>query len=220
MKKIFAMWILIFFISVPKVEAKIVIDKLPLLTYAETVIPVYDAPNGTKKGNIPSGNSLVLVKQIRADGWAYGSYKVPNKKKRAYCWFNMNELQGYADFENYTDQVTNDVDAYRIRAFSTSSTPSLVGKVASNEDIIVVAEKGDLVKVIFKADGGYYRMGWIYKNTLSSNSTDSTNSISTTDSISVMIYNSTNNNSEIETEYPDEYYDDSEDFAGESDYVE
>ena len=217
MKKIFALWILILFICVPKVEAKIVMDKLPLLTYAETNISVYDVPSGTKKGTIQSGNSLVLVKIIRPDGWAYGSYKIPNNKKRAYCWFNMNELQGYADFENYTTQVPQDVDAYRTRSFSASGSPSLVGKVASNEDIIVVAEKGDLVKIIFKADGNYYRMGWIYKNNLSSSSTDSVN---ITNSIPAILNSDTNNIPTIATDYNDDYPEDSEEFYGESDYVE
>ena len=164
-KKFFVLCSLMIFICTPKVEAKIVTDKLPLLTYAETPVPVYDAPGGTKKGTITSGNSLVLVKMIRSDGWAYGSYKVLNQKKRVYCWFQMSELQGYADFENYTEHTNYDTNAYRTRLSS-----RLVGKIASDEDIIVVAKRGDKVKVIFKADGNYYRMGWLNKSNLSANS--------------------------------------------------
>lgn len=218
MKKTFVLWILILFICVPNVEAKFVTDKLPLLTYAETVIPVYDAPNGTKKGNIPSGNSLVLVKQIRADGWAYGSYKIPNKKKRAYCWFNMNELQGYADFENYIDQSNNDIDAYRTR-----SSGMYVGKVSSDEDVIVVAKRGGKTKIIFKADGIYYRMGWVDSYNLKkySTSSDSNNS---SDSNSNTNYdnNDSNYDGDIENvniesedfseEFEGDYYEENEDF--------
>ena len=152
-----------------QVDAKIVTDKLPLLTYAEVPISVYDNPNGKRKGTIAAGSSLVLVKIIRPDGWAYGSYKVANQKKRPYRWFKMEELQGYADFENYTDKASYDLDAYRTRTSS-----SLVGKVAGDEDLIVVAKRGDKVKIIFKADGDFYRMGWVSKNDLFKTSTANT----------------------------------------------
>ena len=41
-----------------------------------------------------------------------------------------------------------------------------VGKAVSGEDLIVVAERGDRAKIIFEADGGYFRMGWVFKNSL------------------------------------------------------
>ena len=162
-------------------DAKIVTDKLPLLTYAETPIVVYDKPNGNKKGTIAVGTSLVLVKIIRSDGWAYGSYKVANNKKRPYRWFKMEELQGYSDFENYTDKAISDQDAYRTRTSS-----SLVGKIAGNEDLLVVAKRGDKVKIIFKADGNFYRMGWVDKTVLSKTSLESsTNETTTIDNLSI-----------------------------------
>lgn len=162
-------------------DAKIVTDKLPLLTYAETPIAVYDKPNGNKKGTIAVGTSLVLVKIIRSDGWAYGSYKVANNKKRPYRWFKMEELQGYSDFENYTDKAISDQDAYRTRTSS-----SLVGKIAGNEDLLVVAKRGDKVKIIFKADGNFYRMGWVDKTVLSKTSLESsTNETTTIDNLSI-----------------------------------
>lgn len=143
-------------------EAKFEPSKVPLLTYAEAPVTVYDSPDGAKKGSIPAGNSLVQVKEIRADGWAYGSYKAANNsKRRVYHWFRMSDLQGYANFENYTDRVTYDVNASRTRTSSNS-----VGKIVGGEDLIVVAERGDRAKVIFEADGGYFRMGWILKSLL------------------------------------------------------
>lgn len=151
-----------------QVDAKIVTDKLPLLTYAEVPIAVYDNPNGKRKGTIAAGSSLVLVKVIRPDGWAYGSYKVANQKKRPYRWFKMEELQGYADFENYIDRAISDQDAYRTR-----TSGSLVGKIAGDEDLIVVAKRGDKIKVIFKADGNFYRMGWVGKFSLAKTSSES-----------------------------------------------
>ena len=138
--------------------AQLVRDKLPLLTYAEKAVPVYDEPDGNKKGRIPAGTSLVMVKSIREDGWAYGSYKSGKKKKRVNRWFRMSDLQGYLDFENYTDRAVSDTDAYRTRTSS-----RLVGRVASDEEIIIVAKRGDKWKIIFLADGGKYRMGWVNK---------------------------------------------------------
>ena len=138
--------------------AQIVRDKLPLLTYAETTVPVYDEPDGNKKGRIPPATSLVMVKIIRADGWAYGSYKVGNKKKRVNRWFRMSDLQGYLDFENYIDRAVSDTNAYRTR-----TSLSLVGRVASDEEIIIVAKRGEKMKIIFLSDGGKYRMGWVDK---------------------------------------------------------
>ena len=152
-------------VSTTTAEAKFESKKVPLLPYAEAPVSVYNSPDGKKKGTIPVGTSLVLVKSIREDGWAYGSYKAENQKRRIYCWFKMSELQGYSNFENYTDQVNYDLEAYRTRTAS-----NYVGKVASNEDLIIVAARGDRVKVIFEADGGYYRMGWIDKNSLKTNS--------------------------------------------------
>lgn len=142
-------------------EARFEPEKVPLLTYAEIPVTVYDSPDGAKKGSIPVGTSLVMVKNIRADGWGYGSYKPANAKRRIYRWFRMSELQSYADFENYTDRVTYDVQVYRTRTSS-----DYVGKAIGGEDLIVVAERGDRAKIIFEADGGYFRMGWIFKNAL------------------------------------------------------
>lgn len=164
LKKFYAAIILAGLIFTPA-EAKIVTDKLPLLTFADSAVTVYDAPNGSSKGTIPADVSLVLVKQILSDGWAYGSYKPQNAQKRVYRWFKMTELQGYADFENYTDQLINDTDVFRTR-----TTPySYNGNAPSNEDVIVVAQRGSKTKIIFKADGEYYRMGWVDNSALKKN---------------------------------------------------
>ncbi|MBO4401513.1 MAG: hypothetical protein J5809_06670 [Selenomonadaceae bacterium] len=152
-------------------EAKFEPEKVPLLTYAETPVTVYDSPDGASKGSIPAGTSLVQVKGIGADGWAYGSYMPANAKRRVYRWFRMSDLQGYADFANYTDRVTYDVEASRTR-----TSTNYVGKVVGGEDLIVVAERGDRAKVIFAAEGGYFRMGWILKSLLTKYSGSSSGS--------------------------------------------
>lgn len=197
-KKILAALVLVLFIFVPKVNAKIVTDKLPLLTFADATVSVYESPHGDKKGSIAAENSLVLVTKIQGDGWAYGSYKIANQKKRVYRWFKMEELQGYADFENYTDQVTTDTEVYRTR-----TSYSLVGKVPSNEDILVVAKRGDRTKIIFKDDGNYYRMGWVLNSSLKTGGGDSGN-----------IYSD-----EIFTDTDEIFVDDSGDFDDEGEII-
>ena len=168
LKKFGAAIILALIIFTP-VEAKILPDKVPLLTFSDAAVSVYDAPDGTKKGSIPAENSLVLVKEIRSDGWAYGSYKPQNVKKRVYCWFKMTELQGYENFENYTDQLTSDTDVCRTRTNSYSYN----GNAPSNEDVIVIGQRGDKTKIIFKSDDNYYRMGWVSNSALKKNSATS-----------------------------------------------
>lgn len=191
LKKFLAATFLILIICAPNVSAKIVTDKVPLLTFAETAVPVYDAPNGTKKGTIPPENSLVLVQQIQADGWAYGSYKPSNSQKRVYRWFKMIELQGSENFENYTDQLFNDTDVCRTR----TSNYSYNGNAPCNEDVIVVAKRGSKSQIIFKAEGIYYRMGWVENSSLKSNS---------------------NSNYEDYGDYDDSYYDEPANEQGET----
>ena len=165
LKKFLAATFLILLICAPNVSAKIVTDKVPLLTFADVPVAFYDAPNGKNKGSIPAEISLVLVKEIRSDGWAYGSYKPQSSPKRIYGWFKMTELQGDENFENYTDQLFSDTDVSRTR-----TSYSYNGNAPCNEDVIVVAKRGSKSKIIFKAEGIYYRMGWVENASLKSNS--------------------------------------------------
>lgn len=165
LKKFLAATFLILLICAPNVSAKIVTDKVPLLTFADVPVAFYDAPNGKNKGTIPAEISLVLVKEIRSDGWAYGSYKPQNSQKRIYGWFKMAELQRYESFENYTDQLMNDTDVSRTRTSGFYN-----GNAPSNEDVLVVGKLGDKTKIIFKSDDDYYRMGWVSNFSLKSNS--------------------------------------------------
>ena len=141
-------------------------DKLPLLTYAEAPVALYEKPESKSRGTIPIETSLVQVKEIRADGWAYGSYKPMTESSRVYRWFKFAELQGYENFENYSDRAKFDASVYRTR-----TSLQLAGKIARGDELIVVAERGSRVKIIFLSDGNFYRMGWLDKSALEKNST-------------------------------------------------
>lgn len=139
-------------------EASVVIDKVPMLTYADHTVPTYDDPNGRQKGYISPNVALVLIKTIRPDGWAYGSYPIAGGK-RVYRWFNMADLQGFANFENYSLKIEGDQTVYR-----TSVGNSKTGTVLNNANALVVGEAGDNLKIIYRVNGGNeYKMGWIVK---------------------------------------------------------
>ena len=140
-------------------EASLVTNKFPMLTYAEQNVPTYDKPGGDRKGFISPGVALVYIKQIRPDGWAYGSYPIAGGK-RIYRWFQMRELQGYLEFKNYDLTVENDQEAFR-----TSAGNSKLGSLNKNDKVTVIAERGDFYKIIYKVGGGNeYKMGWIAKH--------------------------------------------------------
>ena len=151
-------------ISADYSNASIITDKLPLLTYSDHFVYTYDKPNGNKKGKITPSTSLVLIKKIQSDGWAYGSYKMSNQNKRINRWFKMSDLQGYIDFENYEATAYQNFTATRTRTDQKN-----LGHIAKNDKVIVVAEKGDSKKVIFKDENNRYRMGWIPNSVLDEN---------------------------------------------------
>ncbi|MBQ7479443.1 MAG: hypothetical protein IJT01_11220, partial [Selenomonadaceae bacterium] len=96
-------------------EARVVTDRVPMLTYADHTVPTYKEPNGKQVGFISPNVCLVMIRQIRPDGWAYGSYPIASGK-RVYRWFEMRELQGFQDFQNYSLTIKGDKTVYRTSA--------------------------------------------------------------------------------------------------------
>ncbi len=137
-------------------EAGIVTDRVPMLTYADHTVPTYDKPGGKQRGFISPNVSLVMIRQIRPDGWAYGSYPIAGGK-RIYRWFQMQELQGYWDFKNYSRTFDCDQVIYR-----TSALAAKTGKLLGKQKAVVVGAEGDYLKVIYRVNGGSeWKMGWI-----------------------------------------------------------
>ena len=137
-------------------EASLVTNKFPLLTYAEQNVSTYEKPGGDRKGFISPGVALVYIKQIRPDGWAYGSYPIAGGK-RIYRWFQMCELQGYLEFKNRDLTVESDQIVYR-----TSAGNSRLGSLKKNDKVLVIAERGDSKKIIYRVGGGNeFKMGWL-----------------------------------------------------------
>ncbi len=137
-------------------SAAIVTDKVPILTYADHTVSTYDKPGGRRIGFISPNVSLVQVKSIRSDGWAYGSYAIAEGKRVA-RWFEMRELQGYADFKNYSLTIDADRTVYR-----TSQAAAKLGSVLLNAQATVIGEEGNYLKIIYRVNGGSeWKMGWI-----------------------------------------------------------
>lgn len=148
----------IFFSSANFTSAQIVADKVPMLTYAEQTVKTYDNPGGKQIGFISPHVSLVFVKEIRADGWAYGSYPIASGK-RVYRWFRMRDLQGFENFSNYTTSFDMNRTVYR----TTSESARKTGSISANQEVLVVGELGSQLKIIYKVGGGgtEYKMGWV-----------------------------------------------------------
>lgn len=154
--------------------AAIVTDKAPILTYADHTVPTYDKPGGKRVGFISPNVSLVQIKSIRSDGWAYGSYAIA-EGKRVTRWFEMRELQGYADFQNYTLTIDADRTVYR-----TSQAAAKLGSVLVNAKATVIGEEGNYFKIIYRVNGGNeWKMGWIEREVTPTNSGEETGDIGT-----------------------------------------
>lgn len=137
-------------------EARIVPQCVPMLTYANATVPTYDNPGGEQKGFISPNVSLIMIKELRKDGWAYGSYPIAGGK-RIYRWFRMIDVQGYGNFKNYP--VTFDSAQTVYRAVTGNA---IVGALSAGVEATVVGESGNNLKVIYKVSGGNeYKMGWI-----------------------------------------------------------
>ena len=129
-----------------------------MLTYAERTVPTFDGPGGKQKGFISPNVSLVFIKEVRADGWARGTYPIAGGK-RVERWFKMADIQGYANFENYVLTVD-----YASTVYRTVNQNSNLGTVASGEKVLVVGETGDNYKIIYRVSGGNeYKMGYLPK---------------------------------------------------------
>lgn len=139
-------------------SAQIVTDKVPMLTYAEQTVKTYDNPGGKQIGFISPHVSLVMIKEIRNDGWAYGSYPIASGK-RVNRWFRMRDLQGYENFSNYTTSFEINRTVYR----TTSESSRKTGSISANQEVLVVGELGSQLKIIYKVGGGgtEYKMGWV-----------------------------------------------------------
>ena len=185
------------FINSAFTEAAIISNKLPLLTYADHIVYTYDKPNGKKRGSIAPSTSLVMIKKINPDG----SYKIANQNKRVNRWFKMSDLQGYVDFKNYEAKAYQDFTATRTR-----TAQSNLGHVAKNDKVIVVAEKGESKKIIFKDEGNRYRMGWIPNYVLDENASSSVSDVNTSVDVSYD-NNFDTNDTNTEDIYNDTSYD-------------
>ena len=139
-------------------DAAIATNLVPLYTYAEHKVPTYDKPGGAEKGFITANVALVYIKEIRSDGWAFGSYTIAGGQ-RISRWFQMQSLQGYTDYQNYTTSFGYNQDVYR-----NTTSNAIAGTLFGNQEVTVVGETADLLKIIYKSSNGKgYRMGWVYK---------------------------------------------------------
>ena len=137
-------------------EARIVTNCVPMLTYANATVSTYDKPGGDQKGFISPNVALIMIKELRKDGWAYGSYPIAGGK-RIYRWFRMADVQGFSNFENYVISLDSDMTVYR-----GITGDAKIGTLPAKVEALVVGESGNNLKIIYKVSGGNeYKMGWV-----------------------------------------------------------
>ena len=123
--------------------------------YVDHQVYTYNEPNGQRVGYISPNVDLIQVTQIRNDGWVYGSY--PGKNGRVSRWFRMSDL--CAD-TNYSNRFAYVQSAQRV--LRTNNDGNTIGSVSNNEPVMVIADNGNRVQIIYRLDNGTgYKMGWI-----------------------------------------------------------
>lgn len=137
-------------------NAAVVTNRLPLLGYADHNISVYRAPGGMTSAVVAAETALIQITQVRADGWAYGTYPMSNGR-RASGWFRMNDVQGDVNFNNVNGKILYQQTVYRTTAMSGGN-----GVLPQGASVLVIAEQGGLSQIIYKQQNSMnWRIGWV-----------------------------------------------------------
>lgn len=137
-------------------NAAVVTNRLPLLGYADHNISVYRAPGGMTSAVVAAETALIQITQVRADGWAYGTYPMSNGR-RASGWFRMNDVQGDVNFNNVNGKILYQQTVYRTTAMSGGN-----GVLPQGASVLVIAEQGGLSQIVYKQPNSMnWRLGWV-----------------------------------------------------------
>lgn len=137
-------------------NAAVVTNRLPLLGYADHNISVYRAPGGITSAVVAAETALIQITQVRADGWAYGTYPMSNGR-RASGWFRMNDVQGDVNFNNVNGKILYQQTVYRTTAMSGGN-----GVLPQGASVLVIAEQGGLSQIVYKQPNSMnWRLGWV-----------------------------------------------------------
>lgn len=138
------------------VNAAVVTNRLPLLGYANQAIAVYRSPGNMQAGLVAAETALIQIRQVRSDGWAYGSYPIANGR-RANGWFKMRDIQANVNYNNCNGTMLSQQTVYRTTSMSASN-----GVVSAGESVLVIGEQGRLAQIIYKQqNSANWRIGWV-----------------------------------------------------------
>ena len=137
-------------------SAAVVTNRVPLLGYAEHNITVFRAPGGMKAAVVAAEAALIQITQVRADGWAYGTYPMSNGR-RAGGWFRMSDVQSNVNYSNANGKIVMQQTVYRTPSMSGSN-----GVVVAGENVLVIAEQDGFSQIIYKQkNSANWRIGWV-----------------------------------------------------------
>ena len=142
-------------------SAAVVTNRVPLLGYAEHNITVYRAPGGMKAAVVAAESALIQITQVRADGWAYGTYPMSNGR-RAGGWFRMIDVQSNVNYNNANGKIVMQQTVYRTPSMSGSN-----GVVVVGENVLVIAEQDGFSQIIYKQkNSANWRIGWVLSSAI------------------------------------------------------
>ncbi len=148
-------------------SAAVVTNRVPLLGYAEHNITVYRAPGGMKAAVVAAESALIQITQVRADGWAYGTYPISNGR-RAGGWFRMSDVQSNVNYNNANGKIVMQQTVYRTPSMSGSN-----GVVVVGENVLVIAEQEGFSQIIYKQkNSANWRIGWVLSSAIQKEQVD------------------------------------------------
>ncbi|MBR5913786.1 MAG: hypothetical protein IKZ58_05450 [Selenomonadaceae bacterium] len=142
-------------------EAGVIVDHVPFSCYVDHQVNTYNQPGDSQRAGYISPNvDLITVTQVRHDGWAYGSYP-GSGGKRVERWFRISELCADPAYSNRSMNVSGSRQVFR-----TQNSNEVFGSV-SNESVIVLADKGSRLQILYRLNNGSgYKVGWIVNTSI------------------------------------------------------
>lgn len=148
-------------------SAAVVTNRVPLLGYADHNITVYRAPGGMQAAVVAAEAALIQITQVRADGWAYGTYPMSNGR-RAGGWFRMSDVQSNVNYSNANGKIVMQQTVYRTPSMSGSN-----GVVVAGENVLVIAEQDGFSQIIYKQkNSANWRIGWVLSSAIQKEQVD------------------------------------------------
>jgi len=134
-------------------------DTIECYTLSEGRVTTYqfvDVPYSSPS-YIDGATDKVTILDVYDNNWVRVKYPIyDGSMKTAYCYLSDFISTDETVDSFYQINVAENMDVYR-----RSDLKETIGTVFSTDEIFVIAEKDDVLQIIYPLDGGGYKMGWI-----------------------------------------------------------